>query len=99
MYRFFIHDGIHSGQDILIPGDDYNHIKNVLRMKKGDEVLISDGQDREYLCSIKEFADDTVVLSIEDIMGQYDSVDFDEILRIRDELKPLRNKSFGGKWL
>lgn len=35
--------------------------------------------------------------SIEDIIGQYDPADFDEILRIRDELKPLRNKSFGGK--
>ncbi len=69
MYRFFIHDGIHSGQDVLITGDDYNHIRNVLRMKKGDEVLVSDGQDREYLCSIREFAEDTVVLSIEDIMG------------------------------
>ena len=69
MYRFFMNDGINSGQDICITGDDYNHMKNVLRMKKGEEVLISDGQDREYLCSIKEFTDDTVILNIEDIMG------------------------------
>lgn len=69
MYRFFMNDGINSGEDICITGDDYNHMKNVLRMKKGEEVLISDGQDREYLCSIKEFTNDTVILNIEDIMG------------------------------
>ena len=43
MYRFFIEDGVYSGSEIRISGSDYNHIKNVLRMKKGEEVLISDG--------------------------------------------------------
>lgn len=69
MYRFFMEDGISSGKDIRIAGSDYNHIKNVLRMKKGEEVLISDGKDREYLCSIVEFTEEEVVLSIIDIMG------------------------------
>ena len=41
MYRFFIDRGIASGQDIHIIGDDYNHIKNVLRMKRGEEILIT----------------------------------------------------------
>ena len=69
MYRFFIDGGIASGQDIHITGDDYNHIKNVLRMRKGEEILISDGQDREYLCEITDFADGEVVAAIKDIMG------------------------------
>ena len=69
MYRFFIEDGIDSGSQIHIGGSDYNHIKNVLRMKRGEEVLVSDGKDREYLCIINEFADGEVLLSIMDIMG------------------------------
>ena len=69
MYRFFVEDNIFSGNDIRISGSDYNHIKNVLRMKKGEEVLISDGNDREYLCSIHEYTEDEVILNIEDIMG------------------------------
>ena len=69
MYRFFVEDNIFSGNDIRISGSDYNHIKNVLRMKKGEEVLISDGNDREYLCSICEYTEDEVILNIEDIMG------------------------------
>lgn len=69
MYRFFIEDGINSGNEIRISGSDYNHIKNVLRMKKGEEVLISDGKDREYLCAIADMTEEEVILTIEDIMG------------------------------
>ena len=59
MYRFFAEDEINSGQDIIISGEDYNHIKNVLRMKPGEQVLVSDGNDREYLCSIREITQDS----------------------------------------
>lgn len=69
MYRFFIEDGISSEREIRISGSDYNHIKNVLRMKKGEEVLVSDGKDREYLCEICEFTEEEVLLQILDIMG------------------------------
>ncbi|MDO4554233.1 MAG: 16S rRNA (uracil(1498)-N(3))-methyltransferase [Lachnospiraceae bacterium] len=69
MYRFFMEDGITSEKDITIQGDDYNHIKNVLRMKPGEEVLISDGKDREYLCRIKEIRNQEILLAIEDIIG------------------------------
>lgn len=69
MYRFFMEEGISSEKEIRISGNDYNHIKNVLRMKKGEEVLISDGKDREYLCEIEEFTEEEVLLQILDIMG------------------------------
>lgn len=70
MYRFFAEDEINSGQDIIISGEDYNHIKNVLRMKPGEQVLVSDGNDREYLCSIREMTGNQIILSIEDILGE-----------------------------
>lgn len=69
MYRFFIEEGIQSGQDIHISGADYNHIRHVLRMKAGEQVLLSDGQDREYLCEIIGFEEKEVLLRILDIMG------------------------------
>lgn len=69
MYRFFIEDEIDSGNDILITGSDYNHIKNVLRMKPGEQVLVSDGNDREYRCSICQIGEKEIQLKIEDIIG------------------------------
>ena len=45
MYRFFIkEEQIHDGM-IEICGSDVNHIKNVLRMKTGDKVYLSNGSD------------------------------------------------------
>ena len=69
MYRFFIESGINFGRDISITGDDYNHMKNVLRMRQGEQILISDGQDREYLCSIQKIREKEILLTVEDIIG------------------------------
>ena len=49
------------GQDIFIRGADYNHIRNVLRMKKGEVLSVSDGSGaREYRCHIEDFEEDCV---------------------------------------
>ena len=43
-------------------GTDVNHIKNVLRLKPGDEISVRTGQDeREYRYGIEEFTDSEVV--------------------------------------
>ena len=49
---------------IHINGTDVNHIKNVLRMKCGEDVWISDGGDKEYHCQIEELGEDEVLLHI-----------------------------------
>lgn len=54
---------------ICITGKDVNHIKNVLRMRPGERVLISNGMDREYTCVIQELLPEQVSLRIEDIDG------------------------------
>ena len=52
MYHFFAqHENIHDTY-IDITGDDVNHVKNVLRMKTGDELLISSGSNVDYYCHI-----------------------------------------------
>ena len=52
MYHFFAeHENIFDDY-IDIKGGDVNHIKNVLRLKKGDEILISSGDNYDYNCII-----------------------------------------------
>ena len=61
MYHFFAeHENI-SDEYIDIRGGDVNHIKNVIRLKPGDEVLISSGDNYDYRCIIEEIKDDVVV--------------------------------------
>lgn len=66
MQRFFVepHQIDEAAHQIHIIGTDVNHISNVLRMKQGEEVWISDGGQKEYCCAIEAFSADEVLLHI-----------------------------------
>lgn len=67
MYQFFVSpDQINeAAKTVFIEGSDVNHIKNVLRMKVGEEVAVSNGQDgREYRCGIRELREDVIELEL-----------------------------------
>ncbi|MBO4749393.1 MAG: 16S rRNA (uracil(1498)-N(3))-methyltransferase [Lachnospiraceae bacterium] len=58
MYQFFVDQAQIDieNKTVLITGADVNHIKNVLRMKVGEELAVSNGQDgKEYRCAIRAF--------------------------------------------
>lgn len=63
MYQFFVepHQINVNDKCVMITGSDVNHIKNVLRMKIGEEIAVSNGQDgKEYRCGIAAFEEDSV---------------------------------------
>lgn len=65
MYRFFVDEGQIGPSTVSIVGEDVNHIKNVLRMKAGEEVAISDGKSpKEYMCKVESLAEDEILLKI-----------------------------------
>ena len=53
-----------QGDKIRLEGSDVNHMKNVLRMKEGEEVQVSDGTGNAYLCQIEGYEGDQAVLKI-----------------------------------
>ena len=65
MQRFFVepHQIDRDRHEIHITGNDVNHIANVLRMKKGEELWISD-KEKEYHCVIENAGEDEVLLHI-----------------------------------
>ena len=68
MNRFFVDmDGRESGTSITLTGGDVNHIRNVLRLKPGEQILISDGRGRDYYCRISDIDGEHVVADIEDV--------------------------------
>ena len=65
MYRFFVSPENICGNDIYIEGQDVNHIKNVLRMRIGEEVsVVTEGGDKEYRCEIAGYEDKLVRLKL-----------------------------------
>ena len=64
MYRFFVEEGQIGQGEAVITGGDVNHIRNVLRMRPGDKVMVSDGKERDYCCRLKEIGCDRVIADI-----------------------------------
>lgn len=60
MYRFYVDKDAVAGEDITLAGEDYNHIRNVLRMRAGEEITVCDGAGTDYLCQLSEFSKDCV---------------------------------------
>ena len=65
MYQFFVEPSQIQGNRIVITGSDVNHIKNVLRMKSGEEIAVSNGTDgKEYRCGIEELLEEEIICTL-----------------------------------
>ena len=64
MQHFFVTPEQVREDFIYVEGSDVNHMKNVLRMKTGEQLRISDGNNRRYDCVIDRFEAGQAVLKI-----------------------------------
>ena len=65
MYQFFVEPQQIHDKTVRIVGSDVNHIKNVLRMKIGEELSVSNGVDgREYRCGIVSMDEDCITCEL-----------------------------------
>jgi len=73
MYHFFVEESRINENRIYVDGADYNHIRNVIRLKNGDEVMISvrntqiSDAVRNFMCGLSEYTDNDVVFDIIDM--------------------------------
>ncbi|MBQ9885266.1 MAG: 16S rRNA (uracil(1498)-N(3))-methyltransferase [Lachnospiraceae bacterium] len=66
MYLFFVEPQQIGETSAFICGADVNHIKNVLRMRIGERIRISNGQDACYNCTITGISDERVEVSLDE---------------------------------
>ena len=65
MSKFFVEDKQIDNDIIKVQGQDVNHIKNVLRQKVGDEIIICNSQkQKNYLCDITKIEKETIQCKI-----------------------------------
>ena len=60
MYRFFAEPFRIGEKEIVLKGPDVNHIRNVLRMRPGEEILVGDGEGGEYRCVLNELSEEEI---------------------------------------
>lgn len=54
MRRFFAGPVQFTGSDVVLAEEETRHLRDVLRLKAGDDVLVFDGRGNEFKCSIIE---------------------------------------------
>lgn len=64
MFQFFVEPYQIEKETITITGSDVNHMKNVLRMKLGEQVRVSEKEGQDYLCEILCMESEQIGLSI-----------------------------------
>lgn len=65
MPKFFVKEEQIEEKQIIIQGQDVNHIKKVLRAKIGDELQICNSQTKEnFLCDIKKINNEDIICNI-----------------------------------
>lgn len=67
MPRFYVEPSQISDNVIRITGSDVNHIRNVLRMKQGEEIVICNGQGKDCYCIISRVSENEILASIESV--------------------------------
>lgn len=65
MYHFYVEPEVVSADTVRISGGDVNHIKNVLRMHPGEQIVILDGSGMEYLCEIETISEEVLARILE----------------------------------
>lgn len=63
MFNFFIDKADVNNGKAIIKGKDYNHIKNVLRMKEGEEILLSYDKTSS-LAKISQITEEIIVCNV-----------------------------------
>ena len=66
MHRFFVKPEQLGDGRVRIQGEDVHHIRQVLRMRPGEEILVSCGDDWEYTCRILSLEEREVLAEILD---------------------------------
>lgn len=64
MNHFFAEPSNITSEQVFIIGSDVNHIRNVLRMRAGEQLLISDGAGNDYMCEIASIEENEVICDI-----------------------------------
>ncbi len=64
MHHFFADPSCIRENKIYLTGGDVSHMKNVLRMRAGEDVTVGDNEGNTYVCCLETFESGTAVLDI-----------------------------------
>src|SRR5689334_22722644 len=64
MHRFYLAPEASLGESLTLSGSDAHHALHVMRVSKGDQIVLLDGQGGERLCEVKATGKNTLSLQV-----------------------------------
>jgi 16S rRNA (uracil1498-N3)-methyltransferase len=68
--RLYVEENLNVGQYINLQEDNAHYLRNVLRLKQADEVILFNGLGNEFLCTISTVTRKRVSISINKIISR-----------------------------
>ena len=67
MYKFFVNDEQIRENEVIIIGEDVNHIKNVLRLNVEDTIIVCNRSTyQSFICSIQQIDSEKIMCKIQE---------------------------------
>jgi 16S rRNA (uracil1498-N3)-methyltransferase len=79
MIRVHVSTPIRSGEDLWLDGERAHYLSRVMRVRRGDELVVFDGCGGEFRCSVSDITKQRVRL----VPGQYSTPETESGLEIR----------------
>ena len=91
--RFFAPPGTFdaNAKAATLSGDEARHLRDVLRLARGDEVFVFDGRGKEYRCQVDEFGRESARLSV---MEEVKPASPESLLRLTLAVALLKGEKF-----
>ena len=70
-HHFIISPQQIGAKEIVITGNDLEHLSRVLRLKPGETITVSDGEDRVYFCVLTQINKSRAVAEIKSVSPDY----------------------------
>ena len=64
MHRFYLPPEQCQGESLLLKGREAHHARHVLRIHRGEAVVVLDGKGREFHCEVQESGSDEARLAV-----------------------------------
>ena len=62
--RFFAPQNAFSSQTVTLAGDEARHLRDVLRLKPGDDAYVFNGEGQEFCCTVSQLKRDVAILEV-----------------------------------
>ncbi|MDT4895579.1 MAG: rRNA (uracil1498-N3)-methyltransferase [Acidobacteriota bacterium] len=80
-----------DGSTITLASDEARHLRDVLRLERGDEVFVFDGEGQEFRCRIEDCGRNGAALSVS---GEVDAARPESTLRLTLAIALLKGEKF-----